>query len=408
MNPLFHAQWFYAAGETIQQPYKILILKADDILNSAERKELRYQRRKQKRAERKVNATPHNNCFEWVFSYEHLYDSYKKCRKGVAWKSSVQKYVTQAPLNVFQTHVKLMQDKFKSGGFYEFDIMERGKLRHIRSVGIGERVVQRCLCDYALNPVLQRTFIYDNGASLQGKGYSFSVRRLCQHLREHYRKHSTEGYILLFDFSKFFDRVSHDLIKGILRKEFTDERIIRLTESFIDVFGEEGLGLGSQVSQILALSSANRLDHYIKEVCRIRGYGRYMDDGYLIHHNKDYLLKCLNAIRSVCSDLGIVLNEKKTQIVKLSRGFTWLKIRFYLLDGGRVVKKLSRRSVTKMRQKLKSFRILVKDDIMITGDVYQSLQSWQAYARNFHSYLSVQSIVEQYNELFIQQPSLIL
>lgn len=54
-----------------------------------------------------------------------------------------------------------MNNKYKSGGFYEFTIMERGKLRHIKSVHISERVVQKCLCDYSLTPMLSRTFIYD-------------------------------------------------------------------------------------------------------------------------------------------------------------------------------------------------------------------------------------------------------
>lgn len=78
-------------------------------------------------------------------------------------------------------------------------------------------------------------------------------------------------------------------MKAILHKEFTDERLLALTEHFIDAFGDKGMGLGSQISQVLALASANRLDHYVKEILQVRGYGRYMDDGYLIHTSKAYL-----------------------------------------------------------------------------------------------------------------------
>lgn len=373
-------------------------------MTSEERREMRYQRRKAQRAGKKAAQYALNDCFEWVFSYDHLYHSYKMCRRGVAWKGSVQKYITQAPLNVAQTYNRLHTGKFKSSGFYEFDIMERGKQRHIRSVTIGERVVQRCLRDYALVPMLSRTFIYDNGASMQKKGYTFAAKRLTQHLQQHYRKYGTEGYVLLFDFSKFFDRVSHRLIKGILRKEFTDERIIALTEHFIDAFGSVGVGLGSQISQIFALASANRLDHYVKEVCRIKGYGRYMDDGYLIHPDKAYLQKCLEEIKALCAELEITLNTKKTQIVKLSHGFTFLKIRYYLQPNGKVVKKIYRRSVTKMRHKLKSFRDLIDRGIMSYEDVYQSFQSWRAYALNFNAHRTVLSMNALYNSLFITPP----
>lgn len=370
-------------------------------MTSEERKEARFQRRKAARAEKKAACCGQSDNFDWVFSYEHLYHSYKMCRRNVGWKASVQKYITNAPINVYQTWQRLQAGKYRTSGFFEFDLMERGKKRHIRSVTIGERIVQRCLCDYALVPVLGRTYIYDNGASMANKGYSFAVDRLCQHLRQHYRRHGTEGYVLLFDFSKFFDRVSHRVVKAVLHKEFSDERIIKLTEHFIDAFGDVGLGLGSQISQVLALASANRLDHYIQEQCRIGSYGRYMDDGYLIHPSKEYLQKCLEGIRRICEELEITLNEKKTQIVKLSHGFTFLKVRFFLLPGGRIVRKIYHCSVTRMRRKLKSYQRFVAAGKMTMDDVYQSWQSWKAYASNFNAWHTIQSMAALYNKLFI-------
>ena len=373
-------------------------------MTSEERREARFQRRKARRAFKKDLRYALHDSFEWVFSYDHLYHSYKMCRRNVAWKASVQKYITQAPLNILQTCKLLHTGKFKSKGFYEFDIMERGKHRHIRSVTIGERVVQRCLCDYALVPMLERTFVYDNGASMRNKGYTFAAKRLTQHLHEHYRKYGQDGYVLTFDFSKFFDRVSHKLIKGILRKEFTDDRIIKLTEHFIDAFGEIGVGLGSQISQVFALASANKLDHYVKDVCGIRGYGRYMDDGYIIHRDKAVLQRILEGIRAICKELEITLNEKKTQIIKLSHGFTFLKIRYFLLPSGRVVKKLHRRSIVRMRRKLKRFQAMYYAGKMTCADVYQSWQSWRAYASNFNAHRTIRRMGALYDWLFIYAP----
>lgn len=374
-------------------------------MTSLERKEARYQRRKTARVERKAAQCSRFDDFDRVFSYKNLYHSYKLCRRNVGWKASVQKYITNAPLNVYQAYERLQKGRYKPGSFYEFDVYERGKKRHIKSVTIGERVIQRCLCDNALVPVLGRTFIHDNGACMINKGYSFTINRLCLHLRQHYRKYGTEGYILLFDFRKFYERVSHKVINAVLNREFSDERLIRITKSLIDTFGETGLGLGSPVSQILALTSANRLDHYIKEVCRIKGYSRYNDDGYLLHPSKEYLQRCLEGIKKLCAELEITLNEKKTQIVKLSHGFTFLKVRFFLLDSGRIVRKVCRRSVTKMRQKLKSLRQKVNDHKMSFNDVYQSMQSWRAYALNFNAYRTIQSMEALFNCLFVFVPA---
>ena len=369
-------------------------------MTSEERREARYQRRKLRRRKQRERLKDFDD-FDKVFSYEHLYHSYRMCRKGVAWKSSVQKYITQAPLNIYTTYKRLQDGTYRSSGFHEFDIVERGKKRHIKSVTMSERVVQRCLCDYAVTPVVKRTFIYDNGACQKYKGYSFARKRLTQHLREHYRKYGTEGYILLFDFSKFFDNVSHEVVKAILKREFSDRKIRGLLHHFIGMFGDVGLGLGSAISQNLALASANRLDHYIKEICQIKGYGRYMDDGYLIHPSKVYLQRCLAGIKEVCRELGIVLNVKKTQIVRLSHGFAWLKTKFYITDSGKIIRKMDRRSITKQRQKLKKFKFMVEQGAMTYEDIYASFRSWCAHAKNFNAWHTVQNMEELYNELFI-------
>jgi len=283
---------------------------------------------------------------------------------------------------------------------FEFNIQERGKVRHIRSVKIEERVVQRCLCDNALTPMLGRRLIYDNGASTKGKGYTFTVNRLTKSLHQYYRKYGHVGYILLFDFSKFFDTLEHWLLHQIIKETFEDERLIKLSCYFIDMFGEKGIGLGSQISQNMALSSASKLDHYIKEVLRIKGYARYMDDGYLIHHSKEYLHKCLFHIKKICNELGIILNEKKTHISRLDKGFTYIKIRFYLTPTGKIIKKIEPNSVTRMRRKLKKFAIFVKEGKMSKFDVYQSLQSWISHAEKFNAYRTIRSMVNLYYKLF--------
>lgn len=173
-------------------------------MTSEERKELRYQRRKQRRLDAKNRQCRQYDDFEKVFTYDHLRDAYRMCRRNVRWKSSTQRYIANAPLNIYNTYVQLHDGTFRSNGFYEFDLYERGKARHIRSVSVNERIVQRCLCDFSLVPMMRRTFIYDNGASLQNKGYSFAVKRIDRHIRWHYRHYGNNGYVLLFDFSSYF------------------------------------------------------------------------------------------------------------------------------------------------------------------------------------------------------------
>lgn len=368
-------------------------------MTSEERHELRYQRRKAKRDAKKKRMTVEMD-FKKVFTTGNMYEAFKKCTKGVRWKSSTQKYIDNAILQNYKTKKSLLDGTFRSDGFYEFDLFERGKARHIMSVTMRERVVQRCLCDYSLVPVVARTFIYDNAASLKDKGYHFAIRRMVCHLQRHYRKHGNEGYVLLFDFSKFFDNVSHRVVQMILRKQYEDKWLLGLIMHFVRSFGDVGMGLGSQISQTLAVASANPLDHWIKEKQRIKGYARYMDDGYLIHEDKKYLQKCLDEIIKICDILQIKLNLKKTHIVKLSHGFSWLKCRFYLLKTGQVVRKIYKRSVTKMRQKIKAFKRLYSKGIMNLTQIRDGFQSWMSYALNFDTVGTVISMIDLLKEQF--------
>lgn len=267
-----------------------------------------------------------------------------------------------------------------------------------------ERVVQRCLCDNCLVPLLSPTFIYDNSASSKGKGYHFAIHRCEKHLRDHFRKHGAEGYILTFDFSKFFDNIDHGVIYEVVENSITDERLKALVYHFVDAFGPVGLGLGSQISQVFALASANRLDHYVKEVLQVHGYARYMDDGYLISDSKEFLQDCLARIRAMCNVLGIKINEKKTQIVKLSHGFTFLKCRFYLTASGKVVKKIYKKSVTKMRRKLKSLRFKMDGYKLTHADIYAAFQSWRSYAKHFDAWHSIRSMERLFDSLFVFNP----
>lgn len=369
-------------------------------MNSAERHERRYQRRKAARLERRAELAKQYGDFERVFSFEHLYGSYRESVKGVGWKASTQRYKASALANVNKTHDELLAGRFRSKGFYEFDLVERGKPRHIRSVHISERVVQRCLCDYSLVPMLSRTFIYDNGASLRGKGYDFAVRRVSGFLTKHYRQYGREGYVLVFDFSKYFDTAQHGPVFREIEKSGLDDRLVSISEYFIKCFGDVGLGLGSQVSQIAAIALPNKIDHFVKDVLRMKFYERYMDDGCIIHRSKRKLRECLGHIRRLCAELGIKLNEKKTQIIKLSRGFTFLKVRFRYGKNGAVVRRACYKSIRHMRDKLKVFRRWVDSGRMTEEDAKTSLTSWRGHMKKFNDYFAVQTVETEYRELF--------
>ena len=161
-----------------------------------------------------------------------------------------------------------------------------------------------------------------------------------------------------------------------------------------------GLGLGSQVSQIAALALPNRIDHYIKDVLGMKYYARYMDDGCIISESKEKLELCLRELRRLCAEHGIRLNPKKTQIIKLTRGFTFVKVRFRYGANGKVVRRATYKGIRHMRKKLRIFRRWVDSGRMTAADVETSLVSWRGHMKRFHSYHMERSVERLYRELF--------
>lgn len=155
---------------------------------SDRRHEMRYQRRRARREARRAETVGQCDDFNRVADADNLCRAFKKARRGVAWKESVQRYEASLLPNVLEAKRKLLAGEDVRRGFVEFTVNERGKMRNIRSVHISERVVQKCLCEQVLSPILERPLIYDNGASIKGKGTQFALKRLTAHLRRFYRE----------------------------------------------------------------------------------------------------------------------------------------------------------------------------------------------------------------------------
>jgi len=350
----------------------------EDILTSEQRRQGRHERRKANREAARTKQIGSCDNFDLVTDLDNLDAAFKEAKKSVQWKESVQRYEMNRIVNLIESRRKLLAGEDVQEGFIRFTLRERGKVRNIKGIQIAERVIQKCLCDQVLVPILSRPLIYDNGASLKGKGVMFAVKRLITHLCRYYRQnnYSNEGYALLLGFKSYYDNIDHDILMGLIKNEIKDQRIIALTEKFIRVFGDgKVLGLGSQVSQVAAIFYPNILDHFIKEKLRVKYYVRYMDDLSLIHRDKNFLENCLLEIEKVCLRLTITINMKKTHIVKLSYGVMFLKGKYPLTETGKVIRTPNRNAAIRIKRKLKKFKLLLEAGKMSFNDIRAAYQS---------------------------------
>ena len=292
--------------------------------------------------------------YDLIFSYEHLVTSAYLCLRGVRWKTSVKNFAFQLHLKCDQLHDELITLVFVIKTKTIFIIYERGKLRKINSIHIRERVVQKCVCRYCLNPILGRTIIYDNGASQKNKGTTFAIKRVIRLLCEFYRKYGTDGYVIRFDFKSYFDSIPRETALQLVQEYIDDIRVLDLIRSMVYINSDEnGLNLGSEVSQTLAVFYTSKICHYLKDKLKLRYYVQYMDDGWILVRTKEEAANILKTIAEISEEWGLKLNSKKSFYLPLKRGFIFLQKRFLLKDTGKVVVRISRNSITRIYRKLK-------------------------------------------------------
>lgn len=338
--------------------------------------------------------------FEKLCDLDNLYDSFQKCKKGTDWKASVQYYEADIIRNITKARNELLNGTYRQKPFSEFELSERGKRRHIKALHISDRVIQRNLCDNILNPHLFRYLIYDNGASQKEKGIEFTRKRLQAHLEKYYRKHGNKGYVLLIDFSKYFDNICHDELCRKIAEKIDDERIVNFTRYLVSAFGnEKGVGIGSQLSQTAGIFYPTELDNFCKIVKGCKYYGRYMDDIYNIHENKDFLRELFKKYRVITEKLGIIINTKKTQIVKLEKGFSFLQIRYNLTESGKIIKRPVRKGFVRERRKLKKLSGLVNQNKMTSSQIKDQYKSWRGNIIRYNCYNSVKNLDALYKSI---------
>lgn len=281
--------------------------------------------------------------------------------------------------------------------YQQFRIYEP-KVRDILATRIIDRQVQMALCEGGLYRDLTEHFIYDNCACQKGKGTDFALKRVRVHLSRFYRKHGKDGWVLKLDVHQFFPSTRHDVAKQAVAKRVKDPKACQYVFNVIDSFGgNKGIGLGSQISQLVELAVLDDIDHYIKERLRIKHYIRYMDDFLIIHEDKEYLRFCKGEIEKLLTLIHLELNEKTT-IYPLRQGVKFLKWRFILSDTGKIAMKMSGDKTGRERRRIK--RILKQESSgrLEKGTAERSLQSWLANADRGDTYFQQKRMIEYYEK----------
>lgn len=241
---------------------------------------------------------------EIVTDYGDLYRAYKKAKSGKKFNSSTARFSNVALDGINILKEQLENQTYTVAPYNRFEIYEP-KQRVIESCSFKDKVVQHVLCDNILHPKLKNVFIKYNSAGQIGKGTLYALDGLRDHMESFYQRHGVDGWVLKCDIRHFFYEIDHEILKDIVDYFFPNPYTTWLNHTLIDSSENPGLPLGNQAGQVYALLMVHAVDCMVTGELGITEYGRYMDDFYLIHQDKEYLKWCLECIREMLKHLDL-------------------------------------------------------------------------------------------------------
>lgn len=310
---------------------------------------------------------------------EKLNNAFYGCTKISYWKESTQRYRANLLIKNIELQEDLRTGNYKVSKTTDFTINERGKMRDINAPAVRDRVVQKVLCRQILIPYLSKPLIYDNYASLKCRGTTFARKRVDVFLHRFIRRHGTDGYVLLIDIKKYFNSIDHDILKRMVHERIHEpQEIMDLIDYVIDTSSDSdiGLNLGAEAPQIFAIYYLASLDNYMKSVKGVKYYGRYMDDMIVITRTKAQARQVLEEIKAQLKKVNLSVNDRKTRITPLRRGFTFLQVKYNIV-GQKIIKRPTRPKIVRERRRLKKYRKKLDCGRMMPEDILNSYKSWR-------------------------------
>ena len=350
---------------------------------------------------KRVNNIYHKICdIDNIMKFEHIVSV------NTSNKKKVEKFQEHYVENIYKIKDVLMSKNYIPGEYNIFFIHEP-KLRLIMSNNIEDKIINHLVANYLLVEVFDKTFINTTVATRKDKGTHCGLNYIKKYLNDMKRVCGSNFYYLKFDISKYFYNIDHDIVKKIIRNKIKDKDAINIIDKIIDSTDNDYINekitklkdneinkiqrssfsekeknnkieevkkiplcekgksapIGSMCSQIIAVMYLDKLNHFIKEKLHIKYHVLYMDDGVLIHEDKEYLKYCMSEICSFLKYYKLNLNEKKTRIDSIKNGLDFLGFRFYIINN-KIIMKVRNDIKKKFKKKIKKLNYLYDNNFI--------------------------------------------
>jgi len=324
----------------------------------------------------------YNNLYSEIYNMSNLLIAWRKARKGKTKKLYVIEFEKDIIGNLFQLQRELIEQTYSPKPLVTF-ILRDPKTRKISKSAFRDRIVHHALCNI-IEPIFDRTFIYDSCANRKEKGNLFAIKRFEKFIKKVskngerkgiFSNNQVKGYCLKADIKHYFQEVNHEILINIIKRKITDEKVIWLIREILRRGGRTGIGmpLGNLTSQFFANVYLNELDYFVKHKLKAKYYIRYVDDFVILHASKSQLEIWLHQINDFLKrELKLELHPEKSRIISLSREVDFVGFRnFYYY------KLLRRRNIKKMLSKVRYYKLGNYSKVKLL----ESFQGWNAYAK---------------------------
>ncbi len=257
-----------------------------------------------------------------------------------------------------------------------------------------DRVVHHALCQ-VIEPIFDRTLIFDTYANRRGMGTHAAIRRCQQFVRKY-------SYVLKADIRKYFPSIDHAILKQLIVRKIKCKRTLELIELIIDhsnpqeavpdyyasdnlfsiIERRRGLPMGNLTSQFFANLYLSPLDHFVQQQLEVGGYLRYVDDFLLFSHDKQQLHRSKKAIQHyLAKELRLSIHARKSQVFPVRVGVSFLGQRVFTNH-----RRLRRENVQRFRHRLNR-RIDLYRRKKISPALFESqLNSWLGHAKQANTF----------------------
>ena len=279
--------------------------------------------------------------YEILTSWDNLILAYYKAAKSKRGHANVAAFELRLEDNLLQIQQELQDFSYHPGTYDSFYIHEP-KRRLISAAPFRDRVVHHALCNL-IEPLFERSFIFDSYANRVGKGTHRAINRAQSFARRF-------PFVLQCDVRQFFPSIDHAILRSALTRKICDSRVLwlcdQILESGIGILSDEyemtwfpgddllaanrlrGLPIGNLTSQFWANVYLNSFDHFIMRHLRPKGYLRYVDDMLLFGRSKVELWNKLVALESFLAKLRITIHPG-AHPVPVSEGIPFLGFQLF-------------------------------------------------------------------------------